>query len=115
MSPVTWYLASLLGVFSKMLVLFIGAVIIQIVICHYWYQKGKIIPLLAAFYLIINEIYYFYSIRHLIEVNPNVILYGILLIIPYGSILLATSIICFFYSKKRNKYKELNKTKIMDL
>lgn len=115
MSVVTWYFASLLGVFSNMFVLFIGAVIVQIIVCHFLFQKGKIVPVLSFIYLLVNEIYYFYSIRYLIEVNPNVILYGFLLIIPYGSILLVTSLIYFYYFKKINKNRELNRTKILDL
>ena len=108
-------LLSLLGVFQTILPLIILAVIVQLVLCKYLLKYRFIIPILSFLYLFFMEIKYFESTYLLFSMNINYFYYGLLLILPYGSMLFITLSMSIIIHRKNKKDKEIEKMKIMDL
>ena len=98
-----WIVQSLIGIFSTLILPLLILCLIQYVICKYYCKFGLIIPALCFIYLILKEILYFKSAYTLSELNPNLIPYGFLLIIPYGSLLLGTTIVFLIFKRKKKK------------
>lgn len=97
-----WIIQSLLGIFSTLLIPLLLLCIIQYWVCKSNYKFGLIIPIICVIYLFIKEIMYFQGIWGITDLNPNLVPYGILLIIPYGSLSLTTFLI-YWFLKKKNK------------
>lgn len=116
MTSFTWIVLSLFGLFSEIIVWFLLACILEILVCKYLFKFSKIVPFLSFVYLIINILYYFIMIYPGLSAGLSIhIIYGFLLILPYGSIFFVTTAIYLFFTKKIYKNKELLKSKICDL
>lgn len=110
-------IASLLGIFIKHLFVLVILCFLEYFVCKKIEKIGFIIPSLCGLYLLIAEAVYFVSIYNLglDRFNINVILYGLALVIPYGSLLLGTGLIAFILLKKKTKAGEFKKAYIQDL
>lgn len=106
---------SILGVFSTILWPLVLLIILEYLICRYLYKFSLIIPICSLGYLFYIELSYFRTIYPIIELNQNYLWYGILLIIPYSTFFISTTMIYYHFRKKVHRQKELNKIKISDL
>ena len=107
-------LATLLGIFYKHLIVLVILCFLEYFICTKFRKMGFIIPSLCGLYLLFAEGRYFFSIYStgIDKLNTNVILYGLALIIPYGSLLFGTGLIAILASKKKAKAGELEKARV---
>lgn len=93
-----WTIQNLIAVFLTLIIPLLILCIIQYGICKYCYKLRFIIPFLCFIFLIIKEIQYFESIYAL--ENYYFIVYGIFLVIPYGSLLFGTVYILLKFKKR---------------
>ena len=102
------------GIFIKMLPLILVIALLQIFVCKNAFKRGKIIPLLSLIFLIICEILYFY-LSSSFGFNTFIIISGVFLIIPFGSLFFVSTFIYIRFKNKINVDKELLQVKIQDL
>ena len=115
MNPWFWTFLNIMGVFSNIFIYLVILIIIQYLVCKYYYKYGLLIPILCFIFMVYKIINYFSIVYTITSLNSYYLVYGLLLIIPYGSLFFGTFIVYSIFKKKIIKQQELIKTKINDL
>lgn len=111
-----WFMfASILGELSTIILPLILVCLLQVLICYRAKKWSYVLPLLSFIYLIYKQAFYWILIWPMIAENRNVILFGIMRLIPHGSFLISTLLIRFLIIRIQKRKKNYERTKIEDL